>query len=55
MPAKAGTRADPTEAFALHAAGRTHVIHETRPLAGVNEAIADLLHGKASARLVLEP
>jgi propanol-preferring alcohol dehydrogenase len=41
--------------FGLHAAGRTRVIYETRPLAGVNEAIAEVLHGKAKARLVLEP
>ena len=27
----------------------------TRPLAEVNEAIAEVLHGKARARLVLEP
>jgi len=30
------------------------VIYETRPLAAVNEAIAEVLHGKAKARLVLE-
>jgi len=41
--------------FALHAAGRTRVIYETRPLAGVNEAIAEVLQGKAKARLVLQP
>ena len=50
-----GTRADLTEVFGLHAAGRTRVIYETRPLAGVNEAISEVLHGKAKARLVLEP
>jgi propanol-preferring alcohol dehydrogenase len=50
-----GTRADLADVFALHAAGRTRVIYETRPLAGVNEAIAEVLHGKAKARLVLEP
>jgi propanol-preferring alcohol dehydrogenase len=50
-----GTRADLNEVFALHAAGRTRVIYETRPLAEVNEAIAEVLHGKARARLVLEP
>ena len=41
--------------FALHAEGRTKVIYETRPLAYVNEAIAEVLRGKAKARLVLEP
>ena len=50
-----GTRADLADVFALHAAGRTRVIYETRPLARVNEAIAEVLHGKAKARLVLEP
>ncbi len=41
--------------FALHAAGRTQVIYETRSLDGVNEAIAEVLGGKAKARLVLQP
>jgi propanol-preferring alcohol dehydrogenase len=50
-----GTRADLHDVFALHAAGRTRVIYETRPLAGVNEAIAEVLDGKAKARLVLQP
>jgi propanol-preferring alcohol dehydrogenase len=50
-----GTRADLAEVLALHAARRTVVSYETRPLAGVNEAIAEVLHGKARARLVLEP
>jgi propanol-preferring alcohol dehydrogenase len=50
-----GTRADLADVYALHAAGRTKVIYETRPLAGVNEAIAEVLHGTAKARLVLEP
>jgi alcohol dehydrogenase, propanol-preferring len=50
-----GTRADLIEVFGLHAAGRTRVIYETRPLAYVNAAIGEVLHGKAKARLVLEP
>ena len=50
-----GTRADLNDVFALHAAGRTRVIYETRPLTGVNEAIAEVLQGKAKARLVLQP
>ena len=50
-----GTRADLTEVFGLHAAGRTRVSYETRPLAEVNAAIDDVLHGKARARIVLEP
>jgi alcohol dehydrogenase, propanol-preferring len=50
-----GTRADLDDVFALHAAGRTRVIYETRPLDGVNEAIAEVLQSKAKARLVLQP
>jgi propanol-preferring alcohol dehydrogenase len=50
-----GTRADLDDVFALHAAGRTRVIYETRPLAGVNEAIDEVLGGRARARLVLRP
>ena len=50
-----GTRADLEDVFALHAAGRTRVIYETRPLSGVNEAIDEVLNGKAKARLVLQP
>jgi propanol-preferring alcohol dehydrogenase len=50
-----GTRADLMEVFGLHAAGRTRVSYETRPLAEVNDAIDEVLHGKAKARIVLEP
>lgn len=50
-----GTRADLATVLGLHAAGRTRVIYETRPLAEVNAAIDDVLHGKAKARIVLEP
>jgi len=50
-----GTRADLSDVFALHAAGRTRVIYETRPLEWANEAIYEVLHGKAKARLVLQP
>ena len=50
-----GTRADLVDVFALHAEGRTKVIYETRPLAYVNEAISEVLRGRAKARLVLEP
>src|SRR5579863_1852067 len=48
-----GTRADLLDVFALHAAGQTRVIYETRPLAAVNESIQEVLHGQAKARLVL--
>jgi alcohol dehydrogenase, propanol-preferring len=50
-----GTRADLADVFALHAQGRTKVIYETRELASVNESIAEVLGGKARARLVLQP
>jgi propanol-preferring alcohol dehydrogenase len=50
-----GTRQDLREVFALHAAGRTHVIHEVRPLAEVNEAIEDVESGRVVARVVFTP
>jgi propanol-preferring alcohol dehydrogenase len=49
-----GTRQDLDEVFQLHAAGRTKVIYETRPLASVNESIADVLEGRVEARVVFE-
>jgi propanol-preferring alcohol dehydrogenase len=50
-----GTRTDLREVFELHAAGKTKVIRETRPLQEVNEAIADVEAGRVVARIVLEP
>jgi alcohol dehydrogenase, propanol-preferring len=50
-----GTRADLREVFALHAAGRTRVIRETRSLDDVNQAIADIEAGRVAARIVFEP
>lgn len=50
-----GTRADLREVFELHAAGKTRVIREVRPLADVNEAIADVEAGRVVARIVLQP
>ena len=50
-----GTRADLSEVFALHAARRTRVIYEDRQLSEVNEAIDEVLQGRARARLVLRP
>ncbi|MFH8798824.1 zinc-dependent alcohol dehydrogenase [Streptomyces sp. NPDC017936] len=49
-----GTRQDLDEVFRLHAAGRTRVIHETRPLETVNESIAEVLSGQIKARIVFE-
>ena len=50
-----GTRTDLQEVFELHAASRTHVIREIRPLDEVNEAIADVEAGRVPARIVFEP
>jgi alcohol dehydrogenase, propanol-preferring len=50
-----GTRADLAAVFALHRAGRTRVVTETRPLEDVNDVIEEVLHGKAKARIVLQP
>jgi alcohol dehydrogenase, propanol-preferring len=50
-----GTRLDLREVFELHAAGKTRVVYEERPLADVNEAIADVEAGRVPARLVLRP
>ena len=50
-----GTRADIGDVFALHALGRTKVIYETRDLGSVNDSIADVLQGRAKARIVLQP
>jgi propanol-preferring alcohol dehydrogenase len=49
-----GTRRDLAEVFELHAAGRTTVVYETRSLEDVNDAMADVLHGDVSARLVFD-
>lgn len=49
-----GTRQDLAEVFALHAAGLTSVIAETRNIEDVNEAMAEVLAGKVPARLVFE-
>lgn len=49
-----GTRQDLDEAFRLHAAGRTKVIHRTRSLDTVNECIVDVLRGDVEARIVFE-
>ena len=50
-----GTRTDLREVFELHAAGKTTVTREVRPLAAVNEAIADVEAGRVAARIVFEP
>ena len=47
-----GTRTDLREVFELHAAGKTKVIREVRPLSRVNESIADVEAGRVAARIV---
>lgn len=49
-----GTRTDLREVFELHAAGKTHVIREVRPLDQVNESIADVEAGRVAARIVFQ-
>jgi propanol-preferring alcohol dehydrogenase len=50
-----GTRVDLREVFELHAAGRTRVIREIRPLADINESIEDVEAGRVPARIVFRP
>ena len=50
-----GTRRDLREVFELHAAGKTRLIREVRPLDAVNEAMADVEAGRVAARVVFEP
>lgn len=47
-----GTRQDLAEVFALHAAGRTRVITESRELDQVNASVDEVLAGSVPARLV---
>jgi len=49
-----GTRQDLAEVLQLHAAGRTRVSYETRPLASVNESIDDVLRGQVKGRIVFD-
>jgi propanol-preferring alcohol dehydrogenase len=50
-----GTRTDLREVFELHAAGKTRLIREVRPLDTVNESMADVEAGRVAARVVFEP
>lgn len=49
-----GTRQDLAEVFELHAQGRTRVVTELRKLDDVNDSMAEVLAGRAPARLVFE-
>ena len=50
-----GTRTDLREVFELHAAGKTRVIREIRPLDSINESIADVEAARVPARIVFQP
>lgn len=50
-----GTRLDLREVFELHAAGKTRVVREERPLEQVESAMEDVLHGDVPARIVFRP
>jgi alcohol dehydrogenase, propanol-preferring len=54
IPSMVGTRAELGEVLAIHAAGRTTVVREVRPLTEVNQAIADVEAGKVEGRLVFD-
>jgi propanol-preferring alcohol dehydrogenase len=49
-----GSRVDLADVFALHAQGRTRVVHEARALSQVNEAFKELDTDNVAARLVFE-
>lgn len=49
-----GTRNDLAECFALHAAGRTRVVTQTRALEDVNACFDEVLAGRVPARLVFD-
>lgn len=49
-----GTRSDLQDVFALHAAGRTRVVAETRSLEDVNSCFEEVLAGNVPARLVFD-
>ena len=50
-----GTRLELREVFELHAAGKTRVIREERPLDEAHNAMEDVLRGDVPARIVLRP
>ena len=49
-----GTRKDLAEVYAIHAAGRTRVIRETRLLEEVNECFEEVEKGHVKARIVFD-
>jgi propanol-preferring alcohol dehydrogenase len=50
-----GTRLELRDVFDLHAAGKTRVIREERPLDDVERAMEDVLDGDVPARIVFRP
>ena len=49
-----GTRKDLAEVYAIHAQGRTRVIHEVRKLDEVNDCFHDVEQGHVKARIVFD-
>lgn len=49
-----GTRIDLQEVYELHAAGKTEVVHETRRLEDVNDAMREVEEGDVKARVVFD-
>ena len=49
-----GTREDLAEVYAIHAQGRTRVIHETRALDDVNHCFEEVEQGHVKARIVFD-
>ena len=49
-----GTRKDLAEVYAIHAQGRTRVIHEVRKLDEVNHCFQDVEKGQVKARIVFD-
>jgi alcohol dehydrogenase, propanol-preferring len=52
IPSMVGTRSELAEVLALHSAGSTTVVRDTRPLAEVKHAIADVEAGRVEGRVV---
>jgi alcohol dehydrogenase, propanol-preferring len=50
-----GTRLDLRKVFDLHAAGKTRVVREERPLDEIERAMDDVLQGDVPARIVFRP
>jgi propanol-preferring alcohol dehydrogenase len=54
VPSMVGTPSELAEVMAIHSAGRTTVVRETRPLREVNQAIEDVEAGRVEGRIVFD-